>query len=59
MFQLPKKHGVKVNKICMYCGHVVEKVGPATINCPKCKQKGLRTICGIDEDGKPWTRREF
>ncbi len=53
-YQLPKKKGpTKVNKVCLYCGHYAEQVHSATVNCPKCRKKGMRTAYGT-LGGKPY-----
>jgi ribosomal protein L40E len=52
MYPLRKNKGpTKVQKMCMYCGHMAGKVMSAAVNCPKCKKRGLRTIIGRDQNG--------
>lgn len=55
MFPLKKKAGpTKVEKLCVYCGHIVKEAMSAMVNCPMCKKRGLRTVYG-EVDGKPHT----
>lgn len=56
MYRLVRKtKSVVVDKLCVYCGTVARGVHSATVNCSKCKKRGLRSTYGVDLDGAPYT----
>lgn len=55
MHPLKKRKGpVRVDKVCIYCGHLAKQVTSGTVNCKMCWKRGLRTAYGTMDNGEPY-----